>query len=251
MPSEQGDYRERRVYKLDLVEREISECVSRLERYLIYDAVVSGVAVNNARDDYRNVSKERQIQSAFPTAWQRLLDSEDEMLLELVADSVENLCGFKPTPESVVQFLNKHCACHNPPVVQPPSTRTKQPTISGSVETLQTRNNPHDIDKSQDTPTHEYSSAGIQASAILKDKECTVLKGSHASTKIGKLTEAQIEKRSGLVSDGTLVEQDGQLVFTRNHRFNSSSLAATIIAGNSRSGPKDFKPVSGGPETQS
>jgi hypothetical protein len=41
LPAEQGDYAERRVYKLDVVEREIEESVSRLERYLGYGQVSS------------------------------------------------------------------------------------------------------------------------------------------------------------------------------------------------------------------
>lgn len=121
LPGEQGDYGERRVYKLDIVEREISECVARLERYLKHDAVASGVAINNAREDYRNVSKARQIQAALPIAWQRLLDDEDEMLLEVVADRVENLCGFKPDPDAVAQFLKGNVAGQYVAAVQQPA----------------------------------------------------------------------------------------------------------------------------------
>ncbi|GIV86872.1 MAG: hypothetical protein KatS3mg054_0901 [Chloroflexus sp.] len=44
LPGEQGRYDERRVYKLDLLEREIEEAVSRLERYLQYERVCSGEA---------------------------------------------------------------------------------------------------------------------------------------------------------------------------------------------------------------
>ncbi len=33
LPGEQGDYGERRVYKLDIVERDVAECVFRLNRY--------------------------------------------------------------------------------------------------------------------------------------------------------------------------------------------------------------------------
>ena len=43
-PENKGDYGERRVYKLDIVERDVSECVARLTRYLQYDAIVSDVA---------------------------------------------------------------------------------------------------------------------------------------------------------------------------------------------------------------
>ncbi len=77
LPGEQGDYGERRVYKLDLVEREIGQCVERFERYLLHDAVASGAAIRNAREDYQNVAKKRQIQAALPEAWHRLISEEE------------------------------------------------------------------------------------------------------------------------------------------------------------------------------
>lgn len=49
LPAEQGDYGERRVYKLDIVERDLSECVARLDRYLRYQKICSGAAIEAAR----------------------------------------------------------------------------------------------------------------------------------------------------------------------------------------------------------
>lgn len=105
LPGEQGDYGERRVYKLDIVDRDVMECVERLERYLKHSAVASGAAIQAARDDYRNVSKDRQMLAALPKAWSQLIADEDDMLLEIVADRVESLCGFKPDPDMVAGFL--------------------------------------------------------------------------------------------------------------------------------------------------
>lgn len=105
LPGEQGDYSERRVYKLDLMEREIEQCVERFERYLLHGNVTSGAAIRNAREDYQDVAKKRQIQTALPEAWRRLIDDEDELLLEVLADKVESLCGFKPDPDTVSFFL--------------------------------------------------------------------------------------------------------------------------------------------------
>jgi hypothetical protein len=42
---------------------------------------------------------------AMPKAWSQIIEDEDEMLLEIVADRVESLCGFKPDPDMVAQFL--------------------------------------------------------------------------------------------------------------------------------------------------
>lgn len=134
LPGEQGDYGERRVYKLDIVERDLTECTLRLNRYLKHDAVVSGAAIEDARSDYRNVSRERQIKGTLPQAWARLVEDEDELLLELVADRVESLCGFKPDPDTVAEFLRTRAAqssaISSQPSGAPPSTRPKPPNSS-------------------------------------------------------------------------------------------------------------------------
>jgi hypothetical protein len=108
LPAEHGDYGERRVYKLDIVERDIAECARRLNRYLKYDAILSGAAIDAAREDYRNVSRERQMKSTLPQAWAQLVEDEDELLLELLADRVESLCGYKPDPDNVASFLKAY-----------------------------------------------------------------------------------------------------------------------------------------------
>lgn len=129
LPGEQGDYGERRVYKLDIVERDIAESVSRLNRYLKYDAIVSGAAIDAAREDYRNVARDRQMKATLPKAWDKLVEEEDELLLEIVADRVEVLCGYKPDPDTVARFLKDHISLRTPvtttqptrPLVTPPS----------------------------------------------------------------------------------------------------------------------------------
>jgi predicted type IV restriction endonuclease len=108
LPAEQGDYSERRVYKLDVVEREVAESVTRLERYLSYAQVSSEAAIASAREDYKNVSRSRQMLSTLPEAWAKLVADEDELLLELLADKVESLCGFKPDVDTVARFLREN-----------------------------------------------------------------------------------------------------------------------------------------------
>ena len=105
LPAEAGDYGERRVYKLDLIERDAQESVRRFERYLKYDSVCSGIALTSAREDYKDVARARQIRDALPQAWLKLVEEEDELLLELLADRVESLCGYKPDPDTVASFL--------------------------------------------------------------------------------------------------------------------------------------------------
>lgn len=105
LPGEQGRYDERRVYKLNLLEREIDEAVNRLERYLSYPAVCSGTALKSARADYQNVARDREIKAVLPKAWNALLTEQDSLLVELLSDKVEDLCGYKPDLDLCSRFL--------------------------------------------------------------------------------------------------------------------------------------------------
>ena len=93
------------MYKLDLLERSPAESTERLHRYLEYQRVISGEALSTARDDYKDVTRGRHIAATIPKAWNQLLSGPDEILVELLADKVEDICGYKPEPDACSQFI--------------------------------------------------------------------------------------------------------------------------------------------------
>jgi hypothetical protein len=127
LPGEAGDYGERRLYKLDIVDRDIGETMNRLERYLKYDVICSGEAFQAARMDYRDVARDRLINATLPQAWTELIEEEDELLLELVAERVESLCGYKPDPDTVAAFLTTHVGIRSTPIPPTPAPTPKPP----------------------------------------------------------------------------------------------------------------------------
>lgn len=119
LPGEQGLYNERRFYKLDILERSIEESTQRLERYLNYNNVYSGRALESARSDYKNVARNRDIKAYLPKAWSALLKEQDSLLLELLADKVEDMCGYKPDVEMCSQFLMEKSSLKVPTEKEP------------------------------------------------------------------------------------------------------------------------------------
>jgi len=107
LPGEQGRYDERRVYKLDILERDIEEAENRLQSYLSYQNVCSGKALESARSDYKNVARIRIIESNLPKAWEALLKDHDSLLLDLLAEKVEDICGYKPDLDLCGKFISK------------------------------------------------------------------------------------------------------------------------------------------------
>lgn len=112
LPGEQGHYAERRVYKIDLLEREVSESSERLKRYLGYSSTCDGTAIQAARSDYRNVARGREIQATLPEAWGSLIREQDSLLLELLADKVEDICGYRPELDVCAAFLQSAGSVH-------------------------------------------------------------------------------------------------------------------------------------------
>jgi predicted type IV restriction endonuclease len=136
LPTEQGDYSERQVYKLDILEREPEEIESSLKRYLEYQAVRSGQAIEAARKDYRDAARKKRAQRTLPDAWDKLVASEDELLIELLSDKVEDLCGVKPNPDAVADFLRRQNRSRDerPSTASPQRPRqSTQPSTSSGV----------------------------------------------------------------------------------------------------------------------
>lgn len=105
LPSGHGKYGDRRVYKLDIVDREIGESAFRLDRYLRYDAIRNGEAIESIQKDYDDVTRKREIQTTLPKAWAQLVADQDDLLLDLLAEQVGKLCGYQPDRSDVAAFL--------------------------------------------------------------------------------------------------------------------------------------------------
>ena len=101
-----------------------TQCAARLIRYLDYQAACTGKALEEARREYQGVAKDRQIALMLPIAWAKLTEEADDLLIELVADKVESLCGYKPDPDTVASFLANGARAGVTPQIKPtPSHR--------------------------------------------------------------------------------------------------------------------------------
>ncbi len=105
LTTNKNHYQERHFHKLDMLEHSVDEIVQYLQRYLAYDAVCSGKALENAHNDYNLVSKEHQIRTTLPIAWSMIVEEQDDSLVTLIADKVENLSGHKPSADTVSDYL--------------------------------------------------------------------------------------------------------------------------------------------------
>ncbi len=123
LPGGQGSYDDRRVYRLQLDDREPEECARILTRYLARERVRDGSALIDAQRDYRDAAGRRQAVTALPRAWAELVEAPHELLIETVGNKAESLCGFKPSPSDVAAFL-AHLLPRDAPA-EPPQRRPR------------------------------------------------------------------------------------------------------------------------------
>ena len=134
LPGEHGGYEERRVYKLDLLERDLGEVCQILRRYLEFGHVKSGEAMEAARNDYKDASQKRQAEDAIPKAWQDIVKEPDEFLIELLTEKTESICGFRPEVERIEEFIVKTLVEKRIPRSDTISSPTKPPIVPPTTD---------------------------------------------------------------------------------------------------------------------
>ena len=105
LPLEQGNYLDRKLFKLDLLDRNLQKTIDRFEKYLAFDRVINGSALEDSKNDYLEISRRREAEIYIPQAWQKLVEDRDDALINLLIDSVQSLSGFRPDRESCEQYL--------------------------------------------------------------------------------------------------------------------------------------------------
>lgn len=126
LPGGQGTYEDRRVYRLQLDERAPAEAVERLRRYLGRERVRSGDAQEDARRDHRDIAAKREAALALPRAWAELVSKGEDLLLELLAEEAEQLCGVRPPSGEVQRFLRSLSPGNLPSPEMTPSRAVKR-----------------------------------------------------------------------------------------------------------------------------
>ncbi len=62
-------------------------------------------SLKSAREDHDSLNITREIGKSLPEAWKRLLEEQDSILLELLAEKVADVCGYKPSMDVVGKFI--------------------------------------------------------------------------------------------------------------------------------------------------
>ena len=129
LPSGQGSYDDRRVYRLQLDDRSPAEARSVLSRYLLHDSVIDQSAFENARRDHQAIAGKREALAILPRAWAELIGEGHELLVETLVDKAEALSGYAPSGADALAFLQTL----TPSGTAQPTTKNKAPPAASQA----------------------------------------------------------------------------------------------------------------------
>ena len=119
LPLKKADWKARKFYAIDIMEQELKEVASRFAELLSKDAVQSGKAIEHAETLYKGRIRQKTIEKALPEAWNRMVSEPELLLVDLLAEITEKLCGHKPQQGEAEEMLRTYKAhILIPPVTQ-------------------------------------------------------------------------------------------------------------------------------------
>jgi predicted type IV restriction endonuclease len=105
LPLLKGSCEERRFYTIQILEQSADDITQKFADLLSKINVISGRALENAKNLYKSKQRSVLMVKTLPKAWNKVISEPEKLLLELVAETTEKLCGYKPDDEMVRKYI--------------------------------------------------------------------------------------------------------------------------------------------------
>ena len=141
LPLQAGGWEQRRFLTIDLETQEPDLVEQRFLDYLSLERVGSGQAVSDAEDLVESQRRAEIIGKTIVEAWNHIVETPDELLVDLIAETTERICGFKPEPQLVQQFLSRRVGAlsdASPPLEEPARGVLRTPAQVGGQRPIRT-----------------------------------------------------------------------------------------------------------------
>jgi hypothetical protein len=107
LPMEKVEWEMRKFYSVDLNTQPVESVCEKLMEFLSKENVISGSAVEHAKEKRISTEKQLRIQKALPEVWKAIVAQPHQQLIDLLTDETERNCGYKPDESTVRTFIEK------------------------------------------------------------------------------------------------------------------------------------------------
>ena len=111
LPLQAGSWEQRRFLTIDLEVQEPSVVEHRFLEYLSPERMGTGQAVGDAEDLVESQQRAEIIGKTIAAAWAQIVETPDELLVDLISETTERICGFKPERSWLSNFWQGAASC--------------------------------------------------------------------------------------------------------------------------------------------
>jgi len=105
LPLQEGSWDKRKYFSINIFDQEVEAIERRFSDFLSKENVVSGYSEKQAKQVLKGKWRAKSISAGLPKAWNALISEPDEILIELLRDKVEDISGFTPTADELMNFM--------------------------------------------------------------------------------------------------------------------------------------------------
>ncbi len=141
LPTKPGAWNDRKFYTIDILEQEIEDIADKFVLLLSRQNVGTGKAIQHAESILARRERKKIIGEKLPEAWNSVVKEPDSILMDLLSETAEKMCGFKPKGDEILRFMRSHqekwlLSPESEPAVPPPAKRpeTKTERQTGSKD---------------------------------------------------------------------------------------------------------------------
>jgi hypothetical protein len=109
LPSAKGGLNQKRCHVIDLIEQKPEDAAADLMALLSRESVAGGGHLEAATAAHQN-QKRKMATEFLPEAWNKVMSGPNKILVEILSDATEKLCGCKADPGVVEGFIRQHVA---------------------------------------------------------------------------------------------------------------------------------------------
>jgi len=108
LPLYEGSWEQRKFYAIDIFQQATDDVASKFVSFLSKENLNNGEAVKNAEAIYKGQQKVNILKETLPKAWNKIVQEANELLIDLINDTTEKICGYKADSAMVEEFISKH-----------------------------------------------------------------------------------------------------------------------------------------------
>ena len=108
LPLRPGSWEQRKFFTIDIAQQNKEDVAANFINFLSKENVLSEKVTELAETVYKSRQKQNTIRETLPKAWNKIISETDDVLIDLINEVTEKLCGFKASSEEAAEFVDKH-----------------------------------------------------------------------------------------------------------------------------------------------